>query len=310
MNGALKPDLVDYGGNSVVDSRMGDSLRLGAQGVGELSVSHKFAEGRPFTEDSGTSFATPRVANAAAKVFAEFPNGSVDLCRALLVAHARTPEASKELLKDDEKALLRLTGYGRVDRSALYRSAEDHVTLWAEEVIANRTHHFFETPIPSVFWEDRHRLRELTVALAYRPPVRTTRIDYRASKISFKLVQARSLDEVAKWFNAAEDPEGLERIPERATGRGLSETVRSKGTVQATTWQFTTPSQSLQERGWFVVVTRNDPPWGDGLCIKEEPYALVVVLNDRLGPQLLITSQIYTQIQTRLRARTRARAHR
>lgn len=59
------------------------------QGVGELSISRDFATARPFAEVSGTSFAAPRVANAAARIFAEHPDASADLCRAMLVAHAR-----------------------------------------------------------------------------------------------------------------------------------------------------------------------------------------------------------------------------
>ena len=45
----------------------------------------------------------------------------------------------------------------------------------------------------------------MTVAVAYRSPVRTTRIDYRAVAISFKFVLAKSLDEVAQSFNADVD---------------------------------------------------------------------------------------------------------
>ena len=232
VNGALKPDLVDYGGNSVVMSGAGDHLLQQASGAGELSVSHRFAAGRAFAEDSGTSFAAPRVTHAAAKVFAEFPNGSVDLCRALLVAHA------------------------------------------------------------------------------YRPPVRTTRVDYRASKISFKMVRAASLDQVAAWFNAAVDAESLARIKERSTGRSLSETARSKGTVQAASWRFTQPSQEIRESRWFVVVTRNDPPWGQDLCSETEPYGLAIALDDRFTPRLQIAPSLHAQTQLRLRERVRARVGR
>ena len=310
VNGALKPDLVDYGGNSVVMSGAGDHLLQQAPGAGELSVSHRFAAGRAFAEDSGTSFAAPRVAHAAAKVFGEFPNGNVDLCRALLIAHARTPQACRDLFDGNKEILRNVTGYGRINRSALYRSAEDCVTLWAAESIPNRRHHFFEVPVPGAFWDDQRRVREVTVALAYRPPVRTTRVDYRAAKISFKFVQAESLDEVAGWFNAAVDAGGLDRIPERATARSLSERARSKGTVQAATWRFTQPSQEIRESRWFVVVTRYDPPWGQHLCLETEPYALAVTLDDRFTPRLQIAPSLYAQMQVRLRERVRARVGR
>ena len=117
VNGSIKPDLVDYGGNLMVDQRAGGSLMLGHHGAGELSLSREFAAGRPFAEDSGTSFAAPRVANAATRIFAEMPDASVDLCRAILVSHARTPDACAGLLQDQD-AIRHVTGYGIVDRSA------------------------------------------------------------------------------------------------------------------------------------------------------------------------------------------------
>lgn len=303
VNGAIKPDLVDYGGNLIVNVRAGGRPAAGHQSVGELSTSHDFAAGRPFSEDAGTSFAAPRVANAAANLLSELPDASVDLCRALLVAHARTPGPCMDLFADDNEIVREVTGYGLVDRSALYRSLEDCVTLWAEEAIENRRHHFYEIPVPVDFWEGGRRVRELTIALAHRPTVRTTRIDYRASAISFKLVPANTLDDVARWFNAAVDRDGVASIEERTAGRGVTETARSRGTVQASTWRFTQPSRAIRESSWFVVVTRNDPPWGQNLASERESYALTVTVTDRLAQQ----PRLYTRIEAQLRARARAR---
>ena len=305
VNGAIKPDLVDYGGNLTVDVRTGRPI-MGRQGVGELSTSRDFAIGRPFAEDVGTSFAAPRVANAAAKVFATLPDASVDLCRALLVAHARTPPACADLFSSDAGALRDVTGYGLVDRSALYRSLDGCVTLWAEERIEDRRHHFWEIPIPDEFWSAGRRGRELTVALAFRPPVRTTRIDYRAASLGFRLVQAGSLEEATHSFNAAIGRGVAPGIAERSVQRRFPERDRSRGTVQASTWTFMQPSSAMRRSSWFVVVTRNDPAWGANLSSEREPYALIVVLADRQAQE----PRLHARIQTRLRARARARATR
>ena len=306
VNKAIKPDLVDYGGNMLVEVRAGSRPMAGRQGVGEISTAHDFAAGRLFAECSGTSFAAPRVANAAARILGELPDASVDLCRALLVSHARTPAACANLFADDENALRSVTGYGRIDRSALYRSVENCVTLWAEESIEDRRHHFYEVPVPDEFWSHGRRAREVTVALAFRPPVRTTRIDYRAVAISFKLVPAGSLDEVARSFNAAVDRDVAPNVQERAAGRRISERDRSHGTVQASTWTFTQPSAAVRERSWFVVVTRSDPAWGSNLSSQRERYALTVTLSDRAAER----PRLYTRIEARLRERIRMRAGR
>lgn len=296
---------MDYGGNTMIGVRAGGHPMRGQLGAGELSTSWNFASGRPFAEDSGTSFAAPRVANAAANILAELPSASVDLCRALLIAHARTPGSCADLFADDDDALRDVTGYGLVDRSALYRSLEDCVSLWAEESIEDRRHHFYEVPVPEEFWSGGRRPREMTVALAYRPPVRTTRIDYRAVALSFKFLSAGSLDEVVRRFDAAVDKETTTEVKERSSSRRFSETVRSRSSVQASTWTFTQPSGALRGRSWFVVVTRNDPPWGENLSSERERYALAVTLDDRRAQQLQLTPRLYTQVEARLRARAR-----
>ena len=306
VSGAIKPDLVDYGGNMMIDGRAGGNPMRGQLGAGELSTSSNFATGRPFAEDSGTSYAAPRVANAAANILAELPSASVDLCRALLVAHARTPIACADLFAGNDDALRDVTGYGLVDRSALYRSFEDCVTLWAEESLQDRHHHFYEIPVPAEFWHGDNRPREITVALAYRPPIRTTRVDYRAVSISFKFVQANSLEEVVRRFNVDVDKDTTTEIQERPSSRRFSETVRSRGTVQGSTWTFTQPSAALSNTSLYVVVTRNDPAWGEALSSEREPYTMVVKLDDRLAQlQLQLTPRLYTRVQERLRARAR-----
>lgn len=310
VNGAIKPDLVDYGGNILVDSRAGYKRMLGLQGVGEITTSRNFAIGQPFVQESGTSFAAPRVANLAAKILGEFPDASPDLCRALLVAHSRTPPASKELYAKREETLTYVTGYGRVDRTGLFRSLDSFVTLWTEERIENRRNHFYQIPIPIEFWDGDKRLRELTVALAFRPAVRTTRIDYRASSLRFKLVRASSLDDVVRWFNADDtrSEEDSKKAKEYTGGRELTETDRSRGTVQASTWTFAQPSKATSQSSWFVVVTRNDPGWGQSLSYEREPYSLVVTLSDRAGQQSRLGARsLYAQVQTLLQGRGRSR---
>ncbi len=92
---------------------------------------------------------------------------------------------------------------------------------------------------------------------------------------------------------------------------GCRKAIRSKGTVQASTWTFETASVSRRDGSWFVVVTRNDPAWGTNLSLEREPYALAVVLNDRVGQELrLRTSRLYAAVEARLRARARLRATR
>lgn len=297
----IKPDVVAYGGNSAVDPRVNRGLPV-TRGLGTVSTYHDFAGGRLLVEDNGTSFAAPYVTNLAGLLSNKLGASDANVLRAILLAHAEMPEAAIALL-DDEVAQRRLCGYGCIPAQSLLESTDTEVTLFAADAIADRHHHFYELPIPDTFYSRGTRDRQLTVALSHFPPTRTTRIDYKATRISFKLVEAESLDEVVAFFNAAVDREGLERIPE-VTGRSVSERERSRGSGQSATWRFRRITNQRRQMKMFVVVTRLDAPWSTGLVEEQERYGLAVVLRDREN----LEEELYLQIRERLEARVRARA--
>lgn len=307
VNSAIKPELVDYGGNWMVDARINPVQLPTRLDLGELSTCREFARGRPFVQACGTSFAAPRVAHAAAKLTAEFPRHGVDLLRAVLLVHARTPKACTQLFASDPTGLRDVTGYGLVDRSALFRSADDSVTLWAEESITDQYHHFYEIPIPPEFWVGFATRREISVALAHRPPVRTTRIEYKAVRIDFRLVPANSLDEVVARFDAAGNLDATIKIKERDLNRRFNQQDRSKGTAQASTWSFPRPSSHVRNHRWFVVVTRHDAPWGRSLASEREDYAIAVNLTNQVASSLQLQPSLYAQVWARLNQRIRVR---
>lgn len=310
VGGAIKPDLMGYGGNWAVNARAAGANSLVANsGLGELSTCWQYAVGgRLFADDSGTSFAAPHISYLATMLQKEFPGISSELTRALLVAHARVPVEVEPLFVNDD-SIRAVCGYGMVDKTGLFRSMENETTLTAEGFIPNKKHHFYEIPVPEDFLSRGRRVREISIALAYTPYVRSTRIDYRATRISFKLVAASDLDEVTTIFNQATDKETYEAIKEIGTevgagNRNVSSTLRNKGTVQSATWffrQFNSNAKLVKNR-LFVVVTRHDYPWGELHSVTNEKYALVVTFRDRENGQ----AKLYTQIRQKLQARARA----
>ena len=302
INGAIKPDVVEYAGN-VALMRVGGRPRH--TGLGVVSLNGGFAtNGFAFKEDIGTSYAAPQVAHKAARLLGEVPDASPNLLRVLIGAHARWPQACEALLGPENKPegrdrLLKLIGYGHVDDAALYRSLDHTVTLLADERIGNDQHHFFELPLPDSFWANGRRTREVTVALAYSPEVRTTRLDYRRAKLWFNLVVAARLDEVTQAYRRNRE----EGMGERGNGRWLPNDTRKNGTLQVSRWRF---KQALANGSKvFVVVTRQDSAWSqDEHRAEDEPYALAVVLADREQAN----AQLYAQVQLALQARAQARA--
>jgi len=301
VGGAIKPELVAYGGNFAVNARAANQPIV-RQGLGELSTCRDFAAGRLLAEESGTSFAAPHVAHLAARILAEHPQTDHNLLRALLVAHARWPEPCETLLGDKTERL-RLCGYGKVEEAALDRSNEQEVTLIAGDTIPDRHHHFYEVPLPESFIEGRQRTREISVALAHSPVVRTTRVTYKSCEMEFRLVWAEDLARVTRMFNAATSREQYQRLSE-ANGARVGARNRGAGTVQADCWTMSRITAQRRAQKLFVVVTRIDENWGRELTLIEEAYALAVTLRDRENTE----ARLYTQLQARLRARVQARA--
>ncbi|MBU3917227.1 S8 family peptidase, partial [bacterium] len=94
IGGAIKPDLVAYGGNWAVNTRAGANFLVPNSGLGELSTSFNFASGKLLASESGTSMAAPQVAHLAALLLAEYPGIDTNVIRALLTANAEIPEQS------------------------------------------------------------------------------------------------------------------------------------------------------------------------------------------------------------------------
>lgn len=303
-SGAIKPDVVAHAGNIALRRTGGGTDHAG---LGVMSLNGGFALGPAFKEDIGTSYAAPQVAHQAARLLAEVPDASPSLLRALIGAHARWPQACEALLNPSNNAegrdkLLRLVGYGRVDDTALFRSLDNTVTLLAEERVGNDQHHFFELPLPDSFWDGGRRTREVTVALAYSPAVRTTRLDYRRSKLWFHLVTAGSLDEVTRAYRRNRE----KGMGERANGRWLPNDTRKNGTLQVSRWRFRQGMANGNKV--FVVVTRQDSAWSqDEHKADAEAYALAMVLAEREQANAQLYAQVRAALQARAQARARAR---
>jgi len=302
VNKAIKPDLVEPAGNLAMMRTGGRSRHTG---LGVFSLHGGFASGSLFAEDIGTSYAAPQAAHKAARILKQMPEASANLLRALMGAHAHWPEPSKELLNPNDNSsgkasLLKLCGYGQTNEQALFRSLDNTVTLYAEDEIDNDRCHFYELPIPESFWSSDRRTRSISVALAYTPEVRTTRLDYRQTRLWFTLVTARSLDEVEQAFRRNRE----EGMGERATNRWISNNDRKGGSLQVSRWHFRAPLGNGDKV--YVVATRQDAIWSTGQD-QSEPYALTIVLDDRNNSQAQLYAQVQTQLQARAQVRARAR---
>ena len=250
VGGAIKPDLVDYAGDWRWSAgQIQDEVPRYA---GLPSLSGEFAPGnsRLFKTVAGTSFAAPRVANLAARLFQAFPEASSNLVRALIVSSAQVPSsrpASFESIDPCEPQLLQVYGYGQPDFARARWSAENDVCLVAEGALPLDSFCLYEiTTLPDDFFSAAGK-GHLTVTLAFDPPTRPTRQSYLGVTMEAHLFRNLTPEQVADTIRLwdAEEREGLEggRLPTRATAmrdRGMNTAVdlapgvnqRKSGTLQ------------------------------------------------------------------------------
>ncbi|MCP4006555.1 MAG: S8 family peptidase [bacterium] len=296
---AIKPELVEYGGNAFVDVRGGRDLSPGRE-LGVMSASASFAGGNLFAVDRGTSYAAPRVAHLAAMILKEHPEASPDLLRALLVAHAEVPDAAKLALSEDPAKVLRLLGYGLPTNEGSRFSSERRVSLYAEETIDANQHHFFELPIPEDFsGQPVRRTRIISVAISHMPRVRRTRMEYKECGLTFRVVRAKDLQAVLQAYRRLKQGEEEPSLPE--SDFLPKPTVRRGGTVQCARRIHKQIDKRFERKQYFVVVTSKVPAWAP--TDEAEPYALAVVIEDRSETDVRLYSQIRLQLQARARAR-------
>ena len=314
IKGAIKPELVAMGGNLASPIRTGNELNAVMRGMGVLTCNSRFVGNTLFSEISGTSFAAPYITHLAGRLLNNYPKASANLLRALLVNHANMLSEIESSFPEDMKKSYRsangrdafrdIAGYGAVDEGELFRSSQNAVVLMPEEKIENNSHHIFELPLPDDFLRSQRASREIRVTLSYCPAVRTTRIDYVATKMSFRLVKDQSLESVQRHFNHSTQDETKTRNDDATSNRDISAELRGKGTVQSSTWRIKQPKPSEK---WFVVITRQDRDWGEALSFEQEDYALVVTVTDRENEEAQLYSQISQRIELKARERARAR---
>ncbi|EHK68790.1 hypothetical protein PPL19_22444 [Pseudomonas psychrotolerans L19] len=319
VKGAFKPELVAGGGNLASPMRQENGQwRPDMRGLGVLTLNHQVIGNTLLKEVSGTSFAAPYITHLAGRLLNEYPTASANLLRAALVNHAYLPEQVLSTFSDEFRKAYKdgkstynrevardVAGYGVVSESDLFRSSDNVVVLLSEESIENNSCQFFELPLPPDYLRSSRATRELTVTLAYSPAVRTTRIEYLATQISYRLVKGSSLDEVQKHFNQLNKAETETRNDDATPNRDISAQARSRGTVQSSRWTF---QQRKPDEKWFVVVIRQDREWSHPDVLEKEPYSLVVTVADRDNEKADLYNQMQALIQQQLAAREQLNA--
>lgn len=174
--GSIKPDVVEYGGDFVVDRGPPTMAFPSVPVATELVRSTRHSPGAFSADDVGTSFAAPRVSNLAAVLANELPNEPCLLYRALIANSARWPAWADAA--EDKLSVLQRIGYGIPDVNRATTNTEHRVTLVSSgmQEIPAREAHIYHIPIPrELRLPEYDCLIRIDVTLSYSAMPRRTR---------------------------------------------------------------------------------------------------------------------------------------
>jgi subtilisin family serine protease len=292
-NGAIKPDLVDFGGTAVFDGPT-QSIQDGAvrTNAGVISLHNEYLT-QLFATHSGTSFSAPLVAYKAALLFEAFPTASSNLVRALLALSAEHPSPALHCLDGlGDDAIFGVLGYGIADVDRAIASDDNRVVLFREDSLASDCFAVYEVPIPKQFQTGKGR-RHIKVSLAFDPPVRHTRVDYMGTRMGFNLLRGTTAEGVFDAYRKWDKDNGEAA---RVTGKircpmepGMQR--RERGTLQC--GSFVAKRNIEQYGDSYFLAIRCESGWS----AEEQRFAVAVELQHEADIEL------YQRVRERVRVR-------
>ncbi|HBP89969.1 MAG TPA: protease [Nitrospiraceae bacterium] len=338
----IKPEVVEYGGDNVRTRNALTDVQTGgliAAACPELVRSTMFPPGPRYDRDeTGTSFAAPKVARIGAQLQLLFPDEPALLYRALIVQSARWPtwaetlmaelshldprdnvEKRKQLL-DEISQIIRCIGYGLPDEDRATVNTDHRTTFitTGETPIHARECHIYQIPIPPQLrgQADEFDIR-IEVTLSYVAQPRRTRrnlrrylstwVDWKSSKLGeglsdFRVRAMKDEEDVAEGLPGSVLPWALHENPKFGL---IRDTKRNSGTVQKD-WAIV-KSNKLPDQ--FCIAVVGHPGWSQDPDSTAR-YALAVTF-EILGQEIPIYEPLRAasiELQTQVEAEVEAEA--
>lgn len=316
LNGMLKPELVEVGGDMLYQKASGG---LQDPSIGVVVTEKNYTTDGLFSIENGTSFATPKVANAIARIWNRNPNFSSELIKALIINSAEIPKTQSTTQQlfhhgferpkrlEDIKDARNVYGYGIPNIEHAMFSDTNRVLLLDETWVGLDKTVFYELPVPTEFYEESGD-REISITLSYTPPTKRTRGDsYIGCVMEFNLFRGVDFKTLKAAYSEIEEsldgrasdeetvPTAIQRykIPMKP---GVHK--RATSTVQKATWLIKKNPRTTDDTLKLVVICKDK--WIGDVDYRQR-YAVIATVKH--------TEQIdlYNQIQQRVQLRERER---
>lgn len=179
INGMIKPELVEYGGNLILSDNFGHIMEdIG----GKIALLNNKAVDDIVKFDAGTSFSAPKVAHLAGQLANQFPDKSANFIKNLMLIGAEYPFLPTknfykvENKKKAEQKHLTVSGYGVSNYDRACYSFDNRAVLWDEGQIALNQIKVYSLQLPELFFSEAGK-KKITITLTFTPETRSTRGD-------------------------------------------------------------------------------------------------------------------------------------
>lgn len=295
----IKPELVEYGGNLVIDENKDTFPNVGTNIV---MATNKISPA--ITTNCGTSYAAPRVAHKLALIMSDLQsfgieNVSAPLLRALIINSASYDFLGENLSEFIEtidgiqaKHWQNILGYGQPD-DVLATYCDDYsVLLFFQGEIESDKVKFFDIPVPENLVDAVDGTKQLSITLAFSPEVQKWGIEeYIGTKLKWRLFRGDTPQEDIVNAMSQEDFEDeteLASLPsELKTKLGI--TLRSKGTVQHDIAEWNRHQRSYSANNYTLAVV-SQKRWSR--MTNPVPFGIVVRLQDKTR-----SASIYNEVR-------------
>ncbi len=190
INGMIKPELVEYGGNMILSDNYG---RIFEDKGGKLALLNNQVIDDIIQFDVGTSFSAPTVANLAGKIANQFPDKSANFIKNMLLLGADYPFLptkdfyNTENKKKAEQCHLSVCGYGLSRYEKSINSFDNRTVLWDERQIGLNKIKVYSLQLPELFFTESGK-KKIIVTLTFTPETRAARGDsYLGNRMEFHL---------------------------------------------------------------------------------------------------------------------------
>lgn len=319
--GMIKPDVVEYGGDFVVEKlKAQPNLSLNDTVCPELARSTLYGGYGVGRDYVGTSYAAPKVSNIAAALQKNFPDLSALMYRSLIVQSARWPEFA---FNTPALKWLRHFGYGIPNVGRAIENSPRRITFMAEGNINAINTDIYTISIPDQIrrpGDDFNILMEIT--LSYKANIRRTRkrtqsylstwLTWETSKLQDDTLE-KFKERIIKKLEAENYEEDLQEPNNGEADNGNTETI--KWTIHSRKdWgiEGVRRQDSTLQKDWSLIKSFNLPK---ELCVavvghkgwekditKEVPYAITVsfeVLNSEINlyEMIKVENEVETEVE-------------